>query len=306
MGNIAIQSYDEFSIFDSKTGRRLFCIPWKEPYPFGSTWDDEYFYMTYRRHKGKSKVNRWTAKNCIEYYDKSFKKVGEFPGPFVDLHQAVWHDNKLWVVSTGMNRIIICEKGEKGWSDCTKTPWDPNPRRKKPGDWNHFNSIYFEEEHVYLCAHNWNRPGEVWKFTYPDLEFVRTFQVGKNPHNVFRWKGKLGVISSGTGNIVLIDEDHPANRTRHNMGQYFVRGIAFSGDEIFVGCSKLVAERDKRMSSSNEFGKVAVLDHNFKRKRWLDVDKGVIWDIRTLDYPDPSHQEKVWHGAHGFTPCAPE
>lgn len=253
-------------------------------YPYGITWSKKNLFM------GIHSVDPGHVRKIVSW-DKDLKPAPGFSfgnTVFWDVHQIQWYDGRLWVVSSGLNQVIIIDPPNKF------TRWVPNPNRppgrRKPGhdprDWNHFNSIWFEKNRVYLVAHNYEWGSEVWEFTYPGRKLVKIHKQGFYSHNVCRIKGKLVNLSSTkAGRIKLGEKDEIA------FG--FGRGLAV-GKKIFVGSSAFQKDREKRVGAKD--GEILVYNQSLKLVKRISVPYGDIREIRILDEPDLAHHGQPWTG----------
>lgn len=286
---IAITTIREVAIYNVDPWEKLWSLPCQHDVPFGVTWNDDNFFIGFRRHEVKAK-NLPRLQRVI-VYDKNLKKVDEIRhGDLSDCHQVVWHDDKLWIVSTGSNSIIIWKNDGSDWREWET--WCPNPE-KTSGDWNHFNSIWFEGDRVFVSAHNWERPGQVYEFEYPSRELVQIHEAGRNPHNVFRWRNRLATLSSFTGELAFLDGQ------RHKIADWYTRGIAIADKYVLVGASQYIKDRNTRFKDGK--GDLLIYDKEFKLQRQEHLGSGSVWDVRLLDEADPlTHHGKAWTGLHGI------
>lgn len=245
--------------------------------PFGITWNDKNMFVAVR---GRPAGNP----EFINVYNKRLElvtRIGMGRADLSDLHQILWHDGLLWIMSTGYNKVISWHR------DGSFLEWDPNKNvpenvedgGRLPRDWNHFNSIYFTDSSCYLAAHNFKRPAEIWQFSYPRLELKDIIPWGHEIHNVFKVGGKLYALeSSGIGQEV---------RGGFKIPQFgYGRGFAMS-ERFFVGVSKREGDREYRRQ--NEKSSIFVFKGNYEFEKELVIDKGEIYEVRILDKPDKAH-----------------
>lgn len=233
---------------------------------YGITWDDKHIYLA-TRHPDKDGVDG------IQVLDKDFRyqySIVRGRNLFSDLHQILFYDDRLWVVSSGCNSVYIVGRV---WGTDDEV-WYPNPKapyneERDTKDWNHFNSIWINGDRLYLVAHNFERNSELWKFTYPEREFVTKFPAYTDAHNVFIESRSLIMSSSD------------------NEGGSYGRGLAVSDTHIVMGESGYLDDRRERMERAN--GYVIVYDREWNEEKRFLVGKGEVYDIRITDTMDYAH-----------------
>lgn len=245
--------------------------------PYGISWNSRRFFIAIRgRPPGEPEF--------ISVYDKDLKPLGNIEDPgglFRDLHQILWHDGRLWVMSTGYNKVVTVDMGGKF------NEWDPNPDVpegkdsgvRPPRDYNHFNSIYFADSRCNLAAHNFERGAEIWEFTYPDLEFVDIIPYGHQIHNVFKIGGQLYSLDDPRR-----EEMSSGGFLRPPFG--YGRGVAIN-ERIYVGMSKFEPSREIRRQRKK--ADICVYKKDFEFERKISVNMGEIYEVRILDRPDKAH-----------------
>jgi len=204
-------------------------------------------------------------------------------------HQIEWVDDKILVANTGKNCISVFDGNGNLLRDVylNEIRWDD---KDKGREGNHFNSVHKSGEQVYVVAHNYDRPSEVWELTWPDLQIVtnRVSRAGW-AHNV--WVNEWGLVicnsKAGTLYEVLSGETLWTPKEKGVM----TRGLAVSDDYIFVGCS-LHNERKERYWKD---GGIWIVD----RKTLTTIDKitipgsGDVHEIRLVGVPDECHNDQV-------------
>ncbi len=247
--------------------------------PYGLTWNDENVFVAVRSQPPGTG-------EFVDIYDHDFNWLSTLdlgPDFFSDLHQICWYDNKLFIMSSGLNKVVIL--GDKQAVDV----WNPNPEAPKKKaesahgkyDWNHFNSIWFEPGNVYLVAHNFDRPAEIWKFSYPEKLLEEKKEIGGDAHNLCRIKGELFSLKN-----VKKEAKEEADLPFDKFG--YGRGLAV-GDKIYAGISAQIKDREKRRETKR--GKIGVYNKNFELEKFIDVNKGEIFEVRIWDGPDKAHMK---------------
>lgn len=201
----------------------------------------------------------------------------------VNVHQAQWWDNALWVccpaLPEGGNETILT------YRDGAITEWYPFGGLGIRG----VNSIFFESGHVYLIAHN-RGPSWVLQYGYPGLQLQDRWQIGKEAHNVARWKDHLVILDSrGSCARIVWGWHFPLTG--------YPRGLAISDETIVVGQSYYLPERNSRLKDTA--GGLFVLDNQWEMQQYHNLNKGHVYDVRFLDVPDHAHHGKPWTGRHG-------
>lgn len=242
--------------------------------PYGISWNQDYLFVALRPHGG-------LGFERIGVFDKQFNFVKEIVKDkmkFSDLHQILFYDGKLWVCSPGRNQITIVDPDTGSYeiwlpnSDMETVVKDGRP----PRDYNHFNSIWIKGDRLYLVAHNFERPAEIWEFTYPQRELVKKTSVGKCAHNVFVDGGKITTLNS-------------------KDNEYYKRGLARSKYYEFTGSSSYIENREERQKSLQ--GSVQVINRKDGLsvvEKEIPINKGEVYEIRLLNEPDLAHNEIVW------------
>jgi len=243
---------------------------------YGISWNHEGLFVIVRVQGGLS-LER------VLIYNKKLERVGEMvvgQDQLRDAHQTMWHDDKLWIVSSGLNQVVCIPENQ-----FDTTIWIPEEGEK--GDRNHINSIWFppDEDKVYLVAHNFQKGSEIWEFTYPGLDLIQKTKMGFQAHNVAKVNGKLMTLSSREGKIIMDDESK-------KIGEYYGRGLAISKDRIFIGQSAIIPDRNDRKLSSQ--GAVLIYDKDLNFIKKIIINQGEVREVRILDEPDEAHHLKPW------------
>jgi hypothetical protein len=246
---------------------------------YGITWNDEYMFLS------KVKMDD-SYTSFIDILDENLEYVDTIsPVGLFDAHQIIYHDDKLWATSTRTNSIAIID------SDWNVKHWYPIPKFAG-SDVSHFNSIWFDEYMVYIVAHN-NNVSAVHVFFYPSLEPVAVINAGLDAHNVYVHNDCIVTLSSGEG-IGVSNEPKTYNLPENN----FPRGLSVGHSYAIVGLSENVFDREERhrerkgaIQYYNGFIDNHIVTYN--------IDRGMIYEIRGLDYPDRAHHGRPWTGRLG-------
>lgn len=244
---------------------------------YGITYSQNEIYVAAR--KGYEE-EREVQDGEIIMYDFNKQRIGKLKAPFPlrDIHQIQSYNSLLWVTCSFDNKVAIYD-GKK-WHE-----WFPNPDKKY--DSNHFNSIYFEGDYIYLVAHNIHRKSEVWKFfisqenycngfNVSDIKFIEKTRLGTWSHNIWLTDDDLYTCSSGELAIAS------KNKFFLKLGK-FTRGLAVTDELIIVGLSEL-SERKQRCFSTSY---IAVFDRKWNLINGLIMpEQGVINELRIPGYKD--------------------
>lgn len=204
-------------------------------------------------------------------------------------HQIEWVDDKILVANTGKNCVSVFDDQGNLLRDVylNEIRRDDKDKGRKG---NHFNSIHRSGVRVYVVAHNYDRPSEVWELTWPDLNIVttRVSQAGW-AHNL--WDSEWGMVTcnskAGTLHEVISNETLWAPKEEGIL----TRGLAVSEEYVFVGRS-LHNERKERYWKD---GGIWVLD----RKTLKTLDKillpgsGDVHEIRLIGVLDECHNDQI-------------
>lgn len=193
-------------------------------------------------------------------------KIQSSQFPLRDIHDISWSNNCLWITCSYENMIAI-------WDGSRWEKWYPvGVSDSKPFDKNHFNTIFFEDDWVWLVAHN-KGASEMLKFNFESKKLESRLCLGQQAHNLWRENGHLYTCSSGEGAIVGTDG------FRVETGG-FPRGIAFGHGLRCVGISEL-AERSARDFTT---ARIAIFDSAWKFLSEIQLpNEGLILDIKILE-----------------------
>ncbi|QDP01688.1 hypothetical protein [Thalassotalea sp. PS06] len=177
---------------------------------------------------------------------KSFQFIspeGEVKVP-VRVHQIVCFNNKLWVTNTRQNIVWRCTlegRIEKEFIYSQRfdyqlgnssTDFVRKTARNSP-DYHHFNSIYIDNNYLYLLAHNSAGADKSQNSFYLKLDhdfnvLGRTNDVGKACHNLVPCEQGFYICDSANGQLV-----HP-ELPNIQLG-YFLRGLTVIDNHLIAG-----------------------------------------------------------------------
>jgi hypothetical protein len=203
------------------------------------------------------------------------------------VHQIDILDERLVVVDTYENRVLLfdnpAELKNVWWKSCKPAVSYPDGvlrQGRGSHNYHHFNSIFADDEAVYLLAHNetlkTSRPSEVWRL---DRELATTSVTqldASNAHNVYVHQQSLLCCASMEGTLQLDDQD--VFKT-----QCFTRGLSVSADMIVMGGSDISRDRTQRSQTN---GYVWTLTPGFQMVECLTIRGGPVQEIRRIDAND--------------------
>lgn len=204
-------------------------------------------------------------------------------------HQIEWVGDKILVTNTGKNCLSVFDARGGLSRDVylNDVRWDD-----KDGDrrGNHFNSVHRIGQRIFIVAHNYARPSEVWELTWPELQVAQHYVTGAAwAHNI--WSCEWGLLVCNSKQHSLYDVTSGQNIWQDGDDTTITRGLAATSDIIFVGQS-IYAERKERYWKS---GGIWIID----RKTLKTLDRiplpgsGDVQEIRLVGVQDDCHNAEV-------------
>ncbi len=204
-------------------------------------------------------------------------------------HQIEWVEDKVLVADTGNNSLAVFNNQGKFleriyFNEIKQDDKDLG----RTG--NHFNSVHRVRDRVYVVAHNYEKPSEVWVLSWPELKILEKIVTKAAwAHNV--WECEWGLVICDSRHGSLYDVISGETIWKSDEPKAFTRGLAATKDFIFVGCS-VYQERKERYWKS---GKVWILDR--KTLRMLDEiplpGSGDVQELRIVGEIDECHNGEV-------------
>lgn len=200
-------------------------------------------------------------------------------------HQIEWTDSRLLVIDTGRERLSAygvdgCLIGEVVLGS---REWDRGPDGSLG---HHFNSLHRNGDRMWVVAHNYANPSEVWEFSWPALQLVDIHVTGAAwAHNI--WDGELGLVTCDSRFGRLHEVRSGEAIWAADEDDVITRGLAVGADHLFVGRSEF-GERGERLVNA---GGLWIVD----RKTLTTVERlhfpgiGCVNEIRLIDGPDECH-----------------
>lgn len=243
---------------------------------YGVTTDGINTYVAARNRGVSSSLPQAKEIGTILVFDKYFKHINTLsPDDFElkDLHQIKYYDGKLYATCTFENMVAIYQNGN--W-----TKWYPNEYKDK--DINHFNSIYIQDNSIYLLAHNLG-DSEIMEFDIKTLQLKKIIPLGVQAHNIHIQDNIFMTLSS------------KESKVRYSNGkiissQGFVRGLAIDVQDFhFIGASELV-ERSKRDFTD---GSVFIYKDDMKLDEIILENEGLVLDVKLINEYDYASDETI-------------
>lgn len=211
--------------------------------------------------------------------DLTLRDVASLPAAAGGVHQISRIGDQTFYACSREDAYLVESEGEYA-------VWRPSPDPSHHGrDTHHFNSIWSDEDHLFLVGHN-RGPSDVWVFERHSRRFVKKLRMGEWAHNVWRLDGQLSVCNSRLGRI----ETQSGEVLAETGG--FPRGVAVTDDRIYVG----VSGRAHRMMRWVGRSDLLVFDRSWNLLDSIDLGhNGGVNEIRVLNKPDLAHNvEPFW------------
>lgn len=228
------------------------------------------WYVAARGRMVSSDVAPEEERGSILVFDAGLALVDRLTAPFTlrDMHEILWHGDRLWITCSFDNVIAIHDAASGRWE-----AWHPlGPTPGPPYDVNHLNSLAVIDGRLCVVAHNFGA-SELLEFDLRTRELLARRPFGNQSHNIrVMDDGAIMTCSSGEGALVA------TNGWRLEVGG-FPRGIAKAGGETYVGISEIAERKDRDLST----GRIAVFDSAWKHRRTLELrGEGLILDLQPL------------------------
>lgn len=248
--------------------------------------DGYYYGITY--HSGNVVLTH--TGGYLQYFKHS-EPIKATSNHLIQPHQAEWVDNQIIVANTGKNCISVFDVDGNLLRDVypNEIRWDDKDSGRIG---NHFNSVHRVNDQIFLVAHNYDRPSEVWELSWPDL-VVQGVEICQSSWAHNYWECELGriICNSKEGSIYEINSGETIWHSGENNAM--TRGLAATDDHIFVGYSSHNIRKQRNWKT----GGIWVID----RKTLKTIDKillpgaGDVHEIRLVGLPDACHNDQVIH-----------
>jgi hypothetical protein len=174
------------------------------------------------------------------------------------VHQMVEHQDKIYMANTAKDSIAIFDIKTESFSEFKIT--------EESKDTKHVNSIYFEDDLMYVMCHN-KAPSDI--FVYKNFKFEKAFhRTGVMSHNIWKMNGDLWYNNSVEQKIQSVS----GKRIDFNIDNgyvSFLRGQTIINNKLLIGLSfhrynPLVIPRNRFSTMADELeksiGGVCVMD----------------------------------------------
>ncbi|OHD63239.1 MAG: hypothetical protein A2176_11685 [Spirochaetes bacterium RBG_13_51_14] len=238
----------------------------------GITWSDKHIYIAYRDEGGKCVPS---DKEGILVLDKKWNEVRRYAKPdydFNDLHQIYYHDSRLFVANTAMDKIDLINTESH-----TMEKELPCPLGEKKT--HHLNSVFFGEGHYWICMHN-RGESDVIKLRPGSFEEVDRIRIGNQIHNAYVENGRLYTLSSLNSSVLSTDihKHKRVKRVKKLNTSMWLRGLARTESNWIIGMTTFEAERSKRVGAPSY---IIIFNDSFRKKKIVDTTvSGLIYDLR--------------------------
>jgi hypothetical protein len=224
----------------------------------------------------------------LQYFSSHAKPRITVPH-LVQPHQIEWVEGNILVANTGRNCLSVFDHDGSFCRDVyLNTIRLDDKDRNREG--NHFNSVHREGDRIYIVAHNYDRPSEVWILNWPELQVVDRKETGAGwAHNI--WIGEWGMVICDSRNGGLHEVLSGETLWKSEEQPLMTRGLAVSKDYVFVGRSAHSQRKERYWKD----GGIWIFD----RKTLQVVDKivlpgvGDVQEIRLVGSADACHNDQV-------------
>jgi hypothetical protein len=244
------------------------CLHRGEGLYYGITQSLDHVFVAARRRLVSSKRSADQEQGVILVFDKKLCYVRTVSAPFAlrDMHEIHWHQGRLWITCSFDNMVAVFDG--KTWEQ-----WYPLGRTESgPLDRNHFNSFLFENQLIWVLAHN-KGPSTLMAFDQKTRQMIQTLDLGIQAHNIWRQQKELLTCSSGDGKIV-------GTRGFSLETGGFPRGVAFLNRRRYVGRSEIAERKDRDFTS----GTILVYDKKWRFQTQIELAKeGLILDMAPVE-----------------------
>lgn len=243
---------------------------------YGVTTDGNNIYIAARNRGVSSLSPKDKEIGSILVFNKYFEHIDTLkPDSFElkDLHQIKYYDGKLYATCTHDNLIAIYENNS--WSK-----WYPNENRDI--DVNHFNSIYINNDSLYLLAHNFAN-SQIMEYDIKTYKLKNTISLGIQAHNIHLDKNIFMTLSSKESKLLFSDG-------KIIQSEGFIRGFAKDvNNTSYIGSSQ-IAERKERDFTD---GKVFIYKDDKKQEEILLEKEGLVLDVKLINEYDYASDEMI-------------
>lgn len=234
--------------------------------------------------------------------ERGWLSMGEISSkPFLSQpHQILCApDGRVICTNTGRNVISIFDfKNPNMFQEegVSASRWDRLSLKEITGD--HLNSVFLNNDQLFVIAHGHSYGAKLAIFSYPSLELLSIQKLGDRTglHNIWVTKeGQRISCHSEHGSLIDLDEDTPL---WESGAPIYTRGLAASEKYLIIGES----QRTGRDLRRNSLSALWIVD----RGNWKTVDYlclgpyGAVNEVRLLDVCDEAHHGCPFSGLHNL------
>ena len=234
---------------------------------YGIARHDDRIYVAARNRLVSSDVPQRDERGEILIFDQALRLCGALRAPFPlrDIHEIAWRGGKLWVTCSFDNMIALFDGAS--WERWFPLGIGPD----EPCDANHFNSFMFEDDRVWILAHN-RGASELLAFSLHTRTLVQRVTLGNCGHNIWREDSQLFTCSSAEGKLL-------GERGFLLETGGFPRGVAFAGNTRCVG----ISEQAERQARDFTAGKLLIFAKDWSLQNEIALPgEGLILDMLPL------------------------
>jgi len=276
-GKLIVGTYRAYIVLDPETGDYDIFAKHYQLYHWGITWSDRFL------------VNSvWLGvSTTFLFYDLNFNRIRTVKPPghrsVIAPHQILWYDNKMWIANTQYDYASIYDFDTDSWGIWRMfDPSDYGGPDNRGRDQYHMNGVWFNGDHVFVCAHHKQNPSFVQVHEYPSLKKLDTFTAGRMIHNIWPENGEMLTCSSGEGKIITIT----GKEVVRTGG--FPRGVAITDKYNCIGISPHHFHGCKKRNEVD--GEIQIYDKNWNLLRvFVTRDFGQIYEMRMFGEKDITH-----------------
>lgn len=200
-------------------------------------------------------------------------------------HQIEWASDRLLVIDTGRERLSAYDVGGALIQEVAlgEHRWAVGPDGLRG---HHFNSVHHCGDRVWVVAHNYDHPSELWELTWPDLELAEIHSTTAAwAHNT--WDCDHGLITCDSRFGSLHEVYSGETIWTADEDNVITRGLAVGSDHLFIGRSEFGGRGERLVND----GGLWIVDRStlttVERLRFPGI--GCVNEIRLLDGPDECH-----------------
>ncbi len=264
--HLLLTTSHSFLLVDTNTGE-FYPLDRGHGLYYGIARNDDKIYVAARNRLVSADIDQRNECGEILIFNNSLQLCGSLHAPFPlrDVHEIAWHGGNLWVTCSFDNMIALYN------GECWERWFPLGESATEPYNVNHFNSLMFDQNHIWILAHN-RGASELLAFSLETRSLAQRVMLGYCGHNIWQEDDQLFTCSSAEGKLL-------GERGFLLETPGFPRGVTFDGNSRCVGISAL-AERNERDFTT---GKLMIFDMGWKLQKEIDLPgEGLILDMLPL------------------------